>query len=110
MSRSMTAALLSGLLFPGVGHAYLKKYGRAAGLALVSIVAMSMIAGEVFTQASMIVERLNAGEGSIDVAEMAAQVSVVAQGSQIHFALLVLGACWIVGIVDSYRLGRSSPT
>ena len=50
MKRSSKAALLSGLIFPGIGHMVLKQYLR----------------------------------GSV---------------------LIILGACWLIGIIDSYRLG-----
>jgi hypothetical protein len=41
MTKSTKAALLSGLIFPGIGHIGLKQYLRGSILALVSLLAMS---------------------------------------------------------------------
>jgi len=47
MTKSTKAALLSGLIFPGIGHIVLKQYVRGSILALVALLAVSaMVKGQ----------------------------------------------------------------
>ncbi len=57
MTKSTKAALLSGLVFPGIGHFVLKQYLRGSILMLVALMAMSAIVRIVFQQAQAIVDR-----------------------------------------------------
>jgi len=51
MKKSSTAALLSGLIFPGIGHLVLKQYLRGSILVLFALVALSVIVTRIFQQA-----------------------------------------------------------
>lgn len=109
VKKSTKAALLSGLVFPGIGHLALKKYLRAAILAVVSIAAVYVITTSAFNQAMSVVDRINSGDIPIDsqaIAEAISDASDGAEGRQGDIALIFFGACWLVGIVDSYRLGK----
>lgn len=108
MTRSTKAALLSGLIFPGVGHIILKQYRRGPILMLLALVALSVIVTKAIKQALTVVDRINSGEIPVEagaITELVSQPTIGAEGSILNIAALVLGACWLVGIVDSYRLG-----
>ena len=108
MKGSSKAALLSGLIFPGVGHMVLKQYLRGSVLMLSALVAFSVIVTSVFQRALTIVDRINSGEIPVEsgaIAEMVSNSTSAADGSIENTAVIVLVACWLIGIIDSYRLG-----
>jgi hypothetical protein len=108
MKRSSKAALLSGLIFPGIGHMVLKQYLRGSVLMLSALVALSVIVTRVIQRALIIVDRINSGDISVEAGAIAEMVSNSTSGADSlveSTALIVLGACWLIGIIDSYRLG-----
>ena len=87
MKKSTKAVLLSALVFPGVGYSLVK----TAELSL------------------QIFEKVEHGAVLLDQATITALVSqsATAPGMQlVDIATTIVAVCWLVGIVDSYRLGR----
>ena len=110
MKKSSKAALLSGLIFPGIGHFVLKQYLRGSILMLFALVALSVIVTRIFQQALTIVDRINSGEipaDTVAIAEMVSNSTSAADSLIDNIALIVLLACWLIGIIDSYRLGAA---
>ena len=108
MKRSSKAALLSGLIFPGIGHLVLKRYLRGSVLMLFALVALSVIVARIYQRALTIVDRINSGDIPVDTGAIAEMVSNTTSGADSfteNIAVIVLGACWLIGIIDSYRLG-----
>ena len=108
MTRSIKAALLSGLIFPGVGHMILKQYLRGSILILSALIGVSVIVTKAINQALTIVDKINTGEIPVEagaITELVSKSSSGAESSILNIAALVVGACWLVGIIDSYRLG-----
>ena len=108
MKRSSKAALLSGLIFPGIGHIVLKQYLRGSVLMLFAMVALSVIITRIYQRALTIVDGINSGDIPIDTVAIAEMVSNSTSGADNfieNIAVIVLGACWLIGIIDSYRLG-----
>lgn len=107
MRMSLKAPLLSGLIFPGIGHMVLKQYLRGWVLILVTLVALAEVVSSAFQQAQIIVERINTGDIPIEpgaLAEVASSATSSTQSLVDNIAVFVLAACWLVGIVDSCRL------
>ena len=108
MTKSTKAALLSGLVFPGIGHFVLKQYVRGSILMLVALIAMSAIVRIVFQQAQAIVDRVVSGEIPLDTAAIStlvAEPSNDSDGFITSVSWTVFLACWLIGIIDSYRVG-----
>ena len=108
MKGSSKAALLSGLIFPGIGHIVLKQYLRGSVLMLFALVALSVIVTRIYQRALTIVDRINSGDIPVDtgaIAEMVSNSTSGADSSIENIAVVVLGACWLIGIIDSYRIG-----
>jgi hypothetical protein len=108
MTKASKAALLSGLVFPGAGHMLLKQYLRGSVLMLSALIASSAIIRSIFQRALTIVDRINSSDTPVDtgaIAEMVASSASGANGLTENTAFIVLLACWLVGIIDSYRLG-----
>jgi hypothetical protein len=110
VKKSTKAALLSGLVFPGVGHLALKEYLRASILLLAALGAVYVLTTAALDQAMSVVDRINSGEVALDsqaISEAITASSAKTDNRAANASLLILGACWIFGIVDSWRLGRA---
>ena len=108
MTKSTKAALLSGLVFPGIGHFVLKQYVRGSILLLIALIAMSAIVRIVFQQAQAIVDRVVNGEIPLDPAAISTLVADPSSDSDSFISSVsttVFLACWLIGIIDSYRAG-----
>ena len=108
MTKSTKAALLSGLVFPGTGHLVLKQYLRGSILLLTALIAMSVIVRIIFQQAQAIVDRVVSGEIPLETAAISELVAGASGDSNSYIssvAMTVFLACWLIGIIDSYRVG-----
>jgi hypothetical protein len=87
---------------------FLKQYLRGSILMLSTLIALSVIVTNAIKQALTIVDRINNGEIPLEAGTIADLVSNSASGAEdtiLNIAALVAGACWLIGIIDSYRLG-----
>ena len=70
--------------------------------------ALSVIVTKAINQALTIIDRINSGEIPVEaraIIELASIPNSSAEDSILNIAAIVVGAVWIIGIVDSYRLG-----
>ena len=111
MKRSTRAVLLSGLVFPGLGHIFLKQYLRGSILVLIALATASVIIRFAVRQAQVIVDGVVSGDISVDAGAMTELLSSASSGSSgsdstaVTVSTIIFGACWLIGIVDSYRVG-----
>ena len=108
MKRSTRAVLLSGLVFPGLGHIFLKQYLRGSILVLIALATASVIIRFAIQQAQVIVDGVVSGDISVDAGAMTELLSSASSGSDstaVTVSTIIFGACWLIGIVDSYRVG-----
>jgi hypothetical protein len=109
MSTTKKAVLLSALLFPGAGHYFLKRYIPAALLSLVTAGGLYFLIVETVVRSRQIADQILAGEISYDVATIAKLASTHSAGSDgqlLNNATTAIAVAWIIGMVDSYRVGR----
>jgi len=109
MKKPTKAALISALVFPGLGHIFLHRY--IVGAALICLAAWSIytVAETAIGTALEMAGELENGRLAIDVGsirQLLAQRSQEAEQST-NLAVWVLVASWVIGIVDSYRVGRA---
>jgi TM2 domain-containing membrane protein YozV len=106
LKKSLKAALLSGLIFPGVGQFWLKHAVR--GIVLVAAVSLSLaiIVVAVSQQALAILEKIESEGSAVDLVAIvnAANASSSADGA-VRIASLLLVSCWVISIIDAYVLG-----
>jgi hypothetical protein len=110
MTKSTKAALLSGLVFPGIGHIVLKQTLRGLILALLALLAMSELVKVAFERAQTIVDGVVSGEIVLEsgaISELAANSSNDSDGLMPSISVIVFVACWLIGIIDSYRVGMA---
>lgn len=110
MNKPVKAALLSALVFPGAGHFFLKKYIPGGILAGTAGVALYVLVSRAVARAVQITDKIQRGEVELDVASIAELVSnhpAGPEGQLLSIATTALLISWVIGIVDSYRVGRT---
>lgn len=108
MNKATKAALLSALVFPGAGHFLLKKYITGVVLGGASVAALYLLIAKAVEKALMISEKIQNGDVPLDVAVISELVKRQATGPDaqlINIATAILCLSWLLGIVDSYRVG-----
>lgn len=109
LKKSTKAALLSGLVFPGAGHLFLKKPVTAIILAGVSLAALYVIVSQAIERAQIIIDEILSKGVQPDMASITELVSQQSSGAEtqiVSIATLALIIAWLIGIADAYRLGR----
>ncbi|MBC8549815.1 MAG: hypothetical protein H8D23_09190 [Candidatus Brocadiales bacterium] len=108
MRTSLKGALLSGLVFPGYGQFVMKHYIRGIVLMLTCLTGLVVIGVKVRQQIFIVLEKIEYVDGAIDMSEIinAVNLAGTTSGDVIYrFASLLLLFCWIIGIIDAYRIG-----
>ena len=108
MRKSLKGALLSGLVFPGYGQFVMKHYIRGIVLMLTCLTGLVVIGVKVRQQIFILLEKIEYVDGTIDMSEIINTVNLAGttSGDVIYrFASLLLLFCWIIGIIDAYRIG-----
>jgi hypothetical protein len=109
MKRSTKAALLSGLVFPGLGHIYLKRYAQGRLLVFGAALAIYFVVSTAVHTALDVVEKIEGGGVPLDVKAITDLVSQQSRGTEqlTNIATIAFLAFWAIGIADSYRVGRA---
>ena len=109
MRSSIKGALLSGLVFPGLGQLVLKSYARGIVLILAVILAIAVLVMDAVQRAQVILQEIEAEGGPISmytITEAANRSAEASGGTAPGMALLVILGCWCFGIVDAYLAGK----
>ncbi|MET3131927.1 TM2 domain-containing membrane protein YozV [Oxalobacteraceae bacterium GrIS 1.11] len=104
MKRSIKAALLSALVFPGIGHFTLGRAARGCLFLLPSALGAFYLVRQVSENANRIVDQIMNGSLPADPQVIAANLSAV-EGTLPTLALTVCALCWIGAIIDSFLIG-----
>lgn len=109
MTRASKAALISGLLFPGAGQIYLKRYRRGLGMITIALSAFIIILVRAVAAAMESISALPPTGVPLapnDLARLAAVSSqdIWAGSGKVLLALFI--GCWALSVVDAYRLGN----
>jgi heme/copper-type cytochrome/quinol oxidase subunit 4 len=110
MHKAIKATLLSIFIFPGAGHFLLKQYITGTILVVTTLVALGLLMTKMVEIAVQIAGQIQTGEVQYDVATIVELISMKTTGGDaqlLNFATMVLLITWLVGIVDSYRVGRA---
>lgn len=108
MSRSMKAALLSGLVLPGVGQMYLGFRWRGLLFLLPSAVAAVYFFLHAWERAQSILTELESGRMALDPLLIAARLEQQGQQASalVSVAATVMIVCWVASTIDAWFLGR----
>ncbi len=109
MKNSLKGALLSGLVFPGLGQMVLRHSGRGIALMLIVLGSFAVIVATAVQKSLVVLEKIEAQGGRIDtgtISQAAAQATTASEGLMMNALLLLFVVCWIFGVVDAYRIGK----
>jgi hypothetical protein len=109
MKNSLKGALLSGLVFPGLGQIALKRYPRGFALMLTVMAGLYVMIATAVQQAYAILDSIETEGGSPDrdtITQAATQAAAASDSPVITAVTLLIVVCWIVGIIDAYRIGK----
>ncbi|MCX5837699.1 MAG: hypothetical protein NTW71_04165 [Deltaproteobacteria bacterium] len=108
MKTSIKAALLSALVFPGLGQMYLKRYLRGLIPMVLVLTGLGVLIVQATVGALQILDKIQLQGGTVDMNA----VSNLAAGSSAHgdpsssFISLGIGVCWVFAVIDAYWLGK----
>lgn len=109
MSNTLKGVLFSAFIFPGAGQIILSRYRRGALFFALAFVSGIISVTAVVRQAVLMLQNLvNGGEvASVSkVMEIMAQASTTASTLFTQFSFLLLFTCWLVSVIDAYRIGK----
>ncbi len=109
MKKSTKAVLLSALVFPGVGHIFLKKYISGVVLISASFTAIYYLISKTVESAFQIAQKIQSGDVQLDVdaiTELVSKHPASAESQLLNIATAAVIVCWVIGIIDAYRVGR----
>jgi hypothetical protein len=108
MKPAVSAALLSAFVFPGAGHLYLRRPARACVFLVPALVAAVIFFGDLFARASALADQVLAGTMPLDPAAIAARLESQDGSLLASVSGIVLLACWVGSIVDSFVVARGA--
>ena len=109
MRKSIKAALLSGLVFPGAGHFSLSHYRRGFIFFIPTLLAMIMLIRYSLNKAYTIADQISLGKIPLDTAVITNLISTSPEPAEffrLKIATWIIIVCWLIGIVDSFRMGH----
>jgi CDP-diglyceride synthetase len=108
MSKAVKAALLSGLVFPGLGHFSLKKTVQGFIFSCLSALCFYFLFSSIYDIAQQVSLQIQQGEIAMDILSINSALTQQVQQNQpktMSYATWAILALWIVAIIDSYRIG-----
>lgn len=109
MRKSVKAPLFSAFAFPGCGHYFLKKYVPAAILAGITLCCLFVLITSAMDISNQITLKIQSGEIPLDINKIREAILLGFTNSNagiVKASSYLIVITWIVGILDSYRLGR----
>jgi hypothetical protein len=109
MKKSVKAALMSALIVPGAGHLYLRRHLMGGVLVGATLIALYILVSSALEKAQAITDKILSGEVQPDILAIAELVRNQSQGGDaplVEFAIPAVIIAWLIGIIDSFRVGR----
>jgi TM2 domain-containing membrane protein YozV len=109
MNQSVKAALLSALVFPGVGQIVSGHIKRGWTFVAIVAVLLVMLISKLMQQALLVLEEMQKKGAAIDINEVSrisAEVVSFSNNLFLNITLSVLIVTWLISIVDAYRVGK----
>ncbi|MGB6009705.1 MAG: hypothetical protein WBI57_00365 [Desulfobacterales bacterium] len=87
----------------------MKHYKRGAVIMLAVLAGLTVIVVQAVQKAFIILEKIEPAGGAIDmntIFDAASQASTHSDSLIFSFAVLWVTFCWIIGVVDAYKIGK----
>jgi len=108
MNISCKAALLSALIFPGLGQMYLKHHLRGLLPMVLVLTGLGVLITRATFRALEILDKMQATGSTLDmnVASNLAATSTASGEPYSAVIMQVMFCCWLFSVIDAYRLGK----
>lgn len=110
MKKKTQALLASTLIFPGTGQLLYKRFVTAALLACPALMSLFFLSAYSIEKALPIADKILSSSPPPDMHQLQFLISNQFTGSHpwyLQVASVTLGTVWFIGIIDSYRYGKS---
>jgi hypothetical protein len=105
MKPSFKAALISALVFPGLGHFALKRRARGCWFLLPSALAILFLIRVAAARANALLMQIESGTLALDPQAISAQLATpAAQDTIVTLAIVVFALCWAGSIIDAFLI------
>jgi hypothetical protein len=108
MSRSVVAAVISALVFPGAGQFYLRRRARACLFAVPAAACAIYFVRQMLAQVMPMVDQIAAGAMALDPVAIAAQLERQGGTARLNAAIIIMVLCWLASIADAWWCGRAT--
>ncbi|MDH5660726.1 MAG: hypothetical protein OEY65_06980 [Gammaproteobacteria bacterium] len=108
MNQSVKAALISALIFPGVGQISVGYKKRGWIIIGINVVLFYLIIREIMQPAYLVIAEMQKSGAAMDIESISNATSKLSGFSDnvfLNILLLIFIAGWIITIFDAYRLG-----
>ncbi len=108
MKSPVKAALLSGLVFPGLGQIYLKRYMRGLTIIIPVILGLILIIGMATVGALESLKKIQAEGGNADMDTILNLATTYSAPNTVYAKIIFLfiACCWIFSVIDAYKIGK----
>jgi TM2 domain-containing membrane protein YozV len=108
MKKSIKAALLSALVFPGLGQMYLKRYVRGLIPMVLVLTGLGVLIAQATAGALQVLDKIQLQGGTVDMNAVTNLATASSSHGDSYSSLISLGiaGCWIFSVIDAYRLGK----
>ena len=108
MKTAIKAALLSALVFPGVGQMYLKRYVRGLIPMVLALAGMGMLIAQATVGALQELEKIQIQGGLVDLNAVANRAAASSASGDWYspFIMPMIVVCWLFSVIDAYLLGK----
>lgn len=110
MKSPVKAALLSGLVFPGLGQIYLKRYIRGLIIIIPVILGLTLIIGMATIGALESLKKIQIEGGNADMDTILNLAATYSKPNVVYSEIIFLFivCCWLFSVIDAYRIGKRS--
>ena len=111
MNKSMKGALLSALIFPGVGQISIGHKKRGWFIIFVNGVFLYMMISEIIKQTLILAEKIQKSGIALDYGSISNKTSELvsfSDNSSLNILLIFLIFSWVASVIDAYILGKKT--
>lgn len=106
MKKPVKAAVISAVIYPGLGHIFLEKKRQGFMWATVFTVPLYLLVSELLTQTKLITKQVIEGTIPLDISAISQAVfDAMATKPALTYCTYLLAILWLLAIADSFRLG-----
>jgi TM2 domain-containing membrane protein YozV len=112
MKKAIKAALLSALVFPGMGQLYFKRYVRGLIPMVLALTGLGVWIAQATVGALRELEKMQSQGGLVDLNAVANRAVASPASGDWYSPLIVpmIVVCWLFSVIDSYMLGKGKET